>query len=73
MYDQREAASAHDIGRLMQNRRGRLTGTPGLAAAGRDCLKAATAGVVGSVVLIANIVSFGALMFHGDRDDPCGH
>ena len=66
MYDQREAASAHDVGRLVQYQRGLLTGAPGLVAAGRDCLKATTAGVVGSVVLIANIVSFGALMFHGD-------
>ncbi len=37
-----------------------------MLAAGRDCLKDAIAGLVASVVLIANIVSFGALMFPGD-------
>ena len=37
-----------------------------LGAAGRDCLKDAAAGFVASVVLIANVVSFGALMFPGE-------
>src|SRR6266571_1270815 len=37
-----------------------------LIAAGRDAGKDALAGLVASVVLIANIVSFGALMFPGD-------
>jgi SulP family sulfate permease len=37
-----------------------------LAAAGRDCLKDAGSGFVASVVLIANVVSFGALMFPGE-------
>src|SRR5712691_7821504 len=35
-------------------------------AAGRDIIKDTTAGLVASVVLIGNIVSFGALMFPGD-------
>ena len=37
-----------------------------LIASGRDVLKDVTAGLVASVVLIGNIVSFGALMFPGD-------
>ena len=37
-----------------------------LAAAGRDCLKDVAAGFVASIVLIANVVSFGALMFPGE-------
>ena len=37
-----------------------------LGAAGRDCLKDVAAGFVASVVLIANVVSFGALMFPGE-------
>ena len=37
-----------------------------LIASGRDVLKDAIAGLVASVVLIGNIVSFGALMFPGD-------
>jgi SulP family sulfate permease len=37
-----------------------------LIALGRDVLKDVTAGLVASVVLIGNIVSFGALMFPGD-------
>jgi SulP family sulfate permease len=37
-----------------------------LIAAGRDLTKDVVAGVVASVVLIGNIVSFGALMFPGD-------
>ena len=35
-------------------------------AIGRDAIKDTIAGLVASVVLIANIVSFGALMFPGD-------
>ena len=35
-------------------------------AAGRDIVKDTTAGLVASVVLIGNVVSFGALMFPGD-------
>jgi len=37
-----------------------------LMAVGRDCLKDSMAGLVGSVVPIANIVAFGALIFPGD-------
>ena len=37
-----------------------------VAAAGRDGVRDAIAGLVAAVVLIANIVSFGALMFPGD-------
>lgn len=37
-----------------------------LTAKGRDCVKDTIAGLIGSVVLVANIVSFGALMFQGD-------
>jgi sulfate permease, SulP family len=44
-----------------------LTGTfSQLIAAGRNCVKDTLAGLVASVVLIANIVSFGALMFPGN-------
>lgn len=35
-------------------------------AVGRDCLRDTVAGIVAAVVLIANIVSFGALMFPGE-------
>ena len=37
-----------------------------MGAACRNCLKDAAAGFVASVVLIANVVSFGALMFPGE-------
>src|SRR5258707_2481185 len=37
-----------------------------LKAAGHDCLKDTGAGLVASVIPIANIVSFGALLFPGD-------
>src|ERR1041385_6791142 len=47
-------------------RQGALTAWPRLLAMGRDAGKDAIAGLVASVVLIANIVSFGALMFPGD-------
>lgn len=47
-------------------RDGALTAWSRLIAAGRDAGKDALAGLVASVVLIANIVSFGALMFPGD-------
>jgi SulP family sulfate permease len=45
---------------------GALTTWSRLIAAARDAGKDALAGLVASVVLIANIVSFGALMFPGD-------
>ncbi len=37
-----------------------------LSTIAHDCLKDTTAGLVASVVLIANIISFGALMFPGE-------
>jgi SulP family sulfate permease len=54
---------------LVRDRNRGLTWTSSwsqLTAAGRDCIKDTLAGLVASVVLIANIVSFGALMFPGD-------
>src|ERR1051325_10170314 len=48
------------------DRNGTLTAWSRLSAIGRDASKDALAGLVASVVLIANIVSFGALMFPGD-------
>jgi SulP family sulfate permease len=51
---------------LLRNRAGIVaTALPPLIAIARDGIKDATAGLVASVVLIANIVSFGALMFPG--------
>jgi len=47
-------------------RDGALTAWSRLIAMGRDAGKDALAGLVAAVVLIANIVSFGALMFPGD-------
>jgi hypothetical protein len=47
-------------------REGTLTVRSRLSAMGRDAGKDALGGLVASVVLIANIVSFGALMFPGD-------
>jgi sulfate permease, SulP family len=47
-------------------RKGTLTVRSRLSAMGRDASKDALAGLVASVVLIANIVSFGALLFPGD-------
>src|SRR5215471_19841075 len=47
-------------------REGTLTVRSRLSALGRDAGKDALGGLVASVVLIANIVSFGALMFPGD-------
>jgi SulP family sulfate permease len=58
--DQELAAS-----RTSQMLSGSLT-TPQLAKAGRDGIKDLVAGLVAAVVLIGNIVSFGALMFPGD-------
>jgi sulfate permease, SulP family len=47
-------------------REGALTAWSRLSAMGRDASKDALGGLVAAVVLIANIVSFGALMFPGD-------
>jgi SulP family sulfate permease len=60
ILDQELAAS-----RTSQMLSGSLT-TPQLAKAGRDGIKDLVAGLVAAVVLIGNIVSFGALMFPGD-------
>src|SRR5262245_44884138 len=54
------APSAHDRGDAHASVWSRML------ALGRDAVKDALAGLVASVVLIANIVSFGALMFPGD-------
>ena len=52
---------------LVHDRNDGHTGTfSQLITAGRDYAKDTLAGLVASVVLIANIVSFGALMFPGD-------
>ena len=58
-------AQNHEPLARVQN--GALVGTwSHLIAAGRDGVKDTVAGLVASVVLIANIVSFGALMFPGE-------
>ena len=54
MNEKREASGA------------RIEAWPRLIAAGRDGVKDMLAGLLASVVLIANIVSFGALMFQGN-------
>ncbi len=62
----REAKSS-DGGSPRNRGHGAAVGTwDRLLTAGRDGLKDTVAGVVASVVLIANIVSFGALMFPGE-------
>ncbi|MFI4953271.1 MAG: SLC26A/SulP transporter family protein [Burkholderiales bacterium] len=67
MNDQTGKGRATDPTSLVRNRGGALSRARSrMLAAGRDCLKDAIAGLVASVVLIANIVSFGALMFPGD-------
>ena len=66
MNEQREAGRAHDLTPLDRDRAGALTGVWYRSIAlGRDGVKDAIAGLVASVVLIANIISFGALMFPG--------
>jgi sulfate permease, SulP family len=60
----RRARGSSSLGR---DRGGSLSGTGArIVAAGRDGARDTVAGLVASVVLIANIVSFGALMFPGD-------
>ena len=67
MNEQTEAVRAHDSPPLGPDRGGTLSRPRSRTlAASRDGVKDATAGLVASVVLIANIVSFGALMFPGD-------
>ncbi len=67
MNKREEATRAIDAEAPMRDR---VSTSPGswswLSAVGRDCLKDATVGLVASVVLIANIISFGALMFPGE-------
>jgi SulP family sulfate permease len=48
--------------------RGRAPSWSRIVETGRDAFKDAVAGVVASIVLIANIVSFGALMFPGELE-----
>ena len=65
MNKHRQVTRGHET--MVRSRAGTSTWSwPFLSAVGRDCLKDATAGLVASVVLIANIVSFGALMFPGE-------
>jgi len=59
MNEQREAVRVHDPAPLVRR----------LIAVGRDGVKDTIAGLVASVVLIANIISFGALMFPGALSD----
>ena len=67
MKQQTVAASARETATLVRGRSGAPSpGRSRLIAAGRNFIKDAIAGLVASVVLIANIVSFGALMFPGD-------
>jgi SulP family sulfate permease len=67
MNEEREAVRAHDSAPLVRDRGGALAAAwSRLIATGRDCVKDTIAGLVASMVLIANIVSFGALMFPGD-------
>lgn len=62
-----DASAAHDQGSLTQGRGNALAVTwSRVAAAGRDGVRDTIAGLVAAVVLIANIVSFGALMFPRD-------
>lgn len=56
-----------EIDAQTSERRGKGLFTPErLIAAGRDGFKDAAAGLVSAIVLIANIISFGALMFPGE-------
>lgn len=61
----RSTAALMRLAPFVRNR-GTLAGAwPRLIAAGRDGVRDTIAGLVASVVLIANIISFGALMFPG--------
>ena len=62
MNEPMDAALPHDPAPLVR-KRGRAGRD--LIAIGRDGVKDTIAGLVASVVLIANIISFGALMFPG--------
>ena len=66
MNEQREVRE-DDPAPLLRGRGVALAGARSrLIAIGRDYVKDAMAGLIASVVLFANIVSFGALMFPGD-------
>jgi len=66
MNAQREAARVSDVTPLVRDRGGALVGARSrLVAIAHDCVKDTIAGLVASVVLIANIISFGVLMFPG--------
>src|SRR5689334_17074421 len=67
MDEHRDAAYPPDSAPGVRQRSDALTGARSRAiAVGRDGIKDTIAGLLASVVLIANIVSFGALMFPGD-------
>lgn len=67
MSERSEAVPAQDRTPLVRNRSGALRRLSSRAfTTGRDYTRDTIAGVLASVVLIANIVSFGALMFPGD-------
>jgi SulP family sulfate permease len=66
MNERRDTERAHAPAPQVRDRDGALDRAwPKLIEAGRDGVKDTLAGLVPSVVLIANIVSFGALMFPG--------
>ena len=66
MNEQRDAVRTHDHAPHVRGRVGAIARVSSqLIAVGRDGVKDTIAGLVASVVLIANIVSFGALMFPG--------
>jgi sulfate permease, SulP family len=66
MNEQGEAASADDLAPIGRDRgRALARAWPQLIGAGRDAAKDTVTGLVAAVVLIANIISFGALMFPG--------
>jgi sulfate permease, SulP family len=67
MHEPTKAVGAQEPKPLVRDRGGALTESwSRLIAAAHNCVKDTMAGFVASVVLIANIVSFGALMFPGD-------
>ena len=66
MNEQQHVAVAHDPVPSMRDHSGALNRAwSQLIAIGRDAVKDTIAGLVASVILIANIISFGALMFPG--------
>ena len=66
MNERRDAVRTHDPAPFVRDRVGALARLwSQLIAVGRDGAKDTIAGLVASVVLIANIISFGALMFPG--------